>query len=78
MRSLLVLPLSVGVGALLVLEPRTTRAAPPEDPTVTIREELGVTTPVVKEGPFVLAGPGWTAGSLQSVATLVRQALDAL
>jgi hypothetical protein len=80
MRSLLLPSLTLGLALFLLElpEPRVAQAAPPEDPMGTIREELGVATPVVREGPFVLAGPGWTAGSLQSVATLVRQALDAL
>lgn len=62
----------------LCVIPHIALASPPEDPARTIHEELGEATPIVTEGPFLLAGPGWTAGSLQSAAGLVRQALDAL
>jgi hypothetical protein len=72
-RLLLLLALS------LPFTPRVARAAAPEDaPLETIRTELGAATPVVRQGPFVIAGPGWTPASLQSPAALVRQALDAL
>jgi hypothetical protein len=43
-----------------------------------IHAELGESVPVVMEGPFLLAGPGWTEASLRSVTTLVRRALAAL
>jgi hypothetical protein len=43
-----------------------------------IHDELGPSVPVVREDPFFLAGPGWSAGSLEQVTHLVRQALAAL
>jgi hypothetical protein len=54
----------------------TARAAPPQDPMTVIHDELGEVA-VVREGPFVLAGPGWTVASLHTVTDLVHRALEA-
>jgi hypothetical protein len=53
------------------------QAAPPRDPLAVIHDELGPEVPVVREAPFILAGPGWTVASLHTVTDLVHRALDA-
>jgi Protein of unknown function (DUF1570) len=56
----------------------TPASPPPPDPVTLIHDELGPSVPIVREEPFVLAGPGWTPASLASVTELVRKALAAL
>jgi hypothetical protein len=51
---------------------------PPRDPLTVIHDELGPSVPVVREDPFVLAGPGWSPASLAQVTDLVRRAVEAL
>jgi hypothetical protein len=61
------------------LPPAVAPPPPPRrDPVTLIHDELGPSVPIVTEGPFVLAGPGWSPASLQAVTGLVRQATDAL
>jgi hypothetical protein len=53
-------------------------ALAPPDPMVVIHDELGPTVPIIREDPFLVAGPGWTLASLHTVTDLVHRALDAL